>query len=91
MELKNDRKELCQCAVCKRSRKFRKYLETVTDTDAKLFFDNLFNYLYEVEEEVECQNIYLKNLKTLYPRISKEITTLEILRSGQAEYPEKQL
>lgn len=91
MEIKNDRKEPCQCAVCNRSREFKKHLETVTDPDAKLFFDNLFNYLYEVEEEVDCQNIYLKNLRTLYPRVSKEITTLETLHRDDADFPEKQL
>jgi hypothetical protein len=81
----------CECGNCARSKEFRKHIETVVDRDTKIFFENLFGYLYEIEEDIECQNIYLKNLKTLYPRIYKEITTLEILHRDNAEYPEEQL
>ena len=81
----------CECEDCKRSRTFKKHLSTIDNIDAKEFFENIFGYLYEIEEEIDCQNIYLKNLRTLYPRIHKEITTLEILVKDNAEYPEKQI
>jgi len=90
MEVKEENKP-CQCDICNRSRAFAKHLKTITDPDAKSFFNNLFGILYDIEEEVEIQKIYLKNLKTLYPKIYREITTLETLHRDDAEFPEKQL
>ena len=85
------KKESCQCGICQRSREFRKHLEAVTNLDAKAFFNDLFNYIYEVEEDLECHKIYSKNLKTLYPRIWKECTTIQPLSKDEAEFPEKQI
>jgi hypothetical protein len=89
MEL--EKKRECDCAICNRSRKFKKHLETVTDKDAKNFFEDIFNYLYEVEEERDCFKIYSENLHNLYPRIWKEVTTIQKLHRDDAEFPEKQL
>lgn len=84
-------KERCECLVCQRSRIFKQHLDTVTNLEAKQWFEDFFNYVYEVEEDLECQKIYEKNLKALYPRIWKEVTTLQKLTKDEAEFPEKQI
>lgn len=84
-------KHKCECWVCNRSRAFSKHLEKVEDKEAKNFFQDLFEGLYETEEELDCHKIYSENLHTLYPRIWKEVTTLQKLKRDDAEFPEKQL
>ena len=86
-----ENKESCICELCVRGREYKKYIELIENHEAKKWFINLYNYLYEIEEDLECHKIYASNLRTLYPRISKEISTIKHLTKDEAEFPEKQL
>lgn len=81
----------CDCELCQRSREFKKYSEMIENQDAKKWFINLYSYLHEIEEDLECYKIYAKNLRTLYPRISNEVSTIKHLTKDEAEFPEKQI
>ncbi len=86
-----ENKEPCDCKHCIRSKEFKKNIELVENIDAQKWFKELFQYLYELEEDLECHKIYALNLKTLYPKISKEVSTIKKLTRDEAEFPEKQL
>lgn len=86
-----ENKENCTCELCNRSREYKKYIELVENLEAKKWFTELYNYLYELEEDLACHKIYAENLRTLYPRISKEVSTIKTLTKDEAEFPEKQL
>lgn len=87
----NVQKKPCSCDICKRSRIFKKHLKQIKDPEAIEWFENFFGYVYELEEDLCAYEIYQKNLKTLYPRIWKEVTTIQSLSKDEAEFPEKQL
>jgi hypothetical protein len=67
---------MCECKICQRSREFRKHLKTIENVEAKNFFRETFEYLYEIEEELSFHEIYLNNVKTKYPDIYKKIKKL---------------
>jgi len=66
---------MCSCDICERSRVFRKHLKTVKDEKAKRWFEDIFNHLLEVEEDLCYMDIVKKNLHGLYPEIYKEVFT----------------
>jgi len=81
----------CECSVCIRVREFREYIEHVNGLEAKVWFDNLFCHLNDVENDLDAYKMYEKNLKTLYPKIWREVTTVKPLDVNDAEFPEIQL
>jgi len=82
------KKDICNCRLCERSRAFKKYLETVSDQDAKKFFETLYGVMQDVEEEIDCLKSYQDNLKRIYPKIYREMHTLKKLEKGNEKFPE---
>jgi len=82
------KKETCNCRLCERSRAFKKHLATVNDQEAKKFFEHLYGEMWDVEEENECLKSYQDNLKRIYPKIYREMHTLEKLEKGNEQFPE---
>lgn len=66
---------VCDCRVCTRYREFNKKLQQ-TPEDLREYFNNIFKELNCVEEDLECANIYLHNLRGKYPEIYKEVHTI---------------
>lgn len=84
-------KHKCDCEFCTRNRTFTKHLNNITDESTKEWFSDFYNYVCELEENLVCYKIYNRNVKTLYPRIWKETTTVQKLEKNDAEFPEKQI
>ena len=82
---------ICECELCLRSREFKKYLNNITDPETKQWFERIQDTLFGLEESIECYKIYQENLKALYPKIYKEVTTLRKLEKDEACFPEKQI
>lgn len=78
----------CPCPICVRSRAFTKHLNSIESEEARKYFENLYEHIHCVEEDLEIQKIYLSNLKTLYPKVYKEISTLRKLKPEESNYPE---
>jgi len=85
------KKEKCDCKICVRHREFKKHIATIEDKEAKMFFENLFGYIYDVEEESEFLELYQRNLKMMYPQIYKEMHTVTPLTKGEEQFPEKNI
>lgn len=48
----------------------------------------LFDHIYDIEEELNVFNIYMDNLKRLYPEVYNEIKTLNKLEKSDAKFVE---
>lgn len=81
----------CECPICLRQKEFVKIREFLGEGELLDTFNLLIDHLYSVEEDLDCSKIYLQNLKNLYPKIAKEVITLEQLDQLNAKYPEKQI
>ncbi len=57
----------------------------------KEWFERIQDTLCGLEESIACYKIYQENLKALYPKIYKEVTTLRKLEKDEACFPEKQI
>lgn len=86
-----DKTKMCECEVCVQHRQFKAMLETVNDPIAKAFFEDFYSAFCELGEELSCYKLYNDNLKRVYPKIWKEITTMKYLDRDDASFPEKQL
>ncbi len=82
---------ICECTICLRSREYKKYLNNITDQETKQWFERIQDTLCGLEESIACYKIYQENLKVLYPKIYKEVTTLRKLEKDEACFPEKQI
>jgi hypothetical protein len=90
MEQNNDNNH-CQCDVCLKCGEFEKHIKNVNDKETAQWFCNLFEHLNNVENDLDAHKIYDKNLRTLYPKIWKEVTTIRPLSKDDAQFPEIQL
>lgn len=66
---------LCDCKSCTRHREFDTKLEQIPE-GLREYFNSVFEELGCVEEDLECANIYLSNLRSKYPEIYKEVHTI---------------
>ena len=82
------KKKSCECKICLRYKEFKKHMDTIDNEDAKKFFENLFGYLYELEDELEICNIYQRNLRQTYPKIYREMLTIEKIKPGMELFPQ---
>jgi len=80
--------EPCNCKICVRTRKFKAVLKRVTNDEDKKFLETLFDSLNDLEDEMDYLEIYLENLRTLYPKVYREIHTVEKLKNGDENFPE---
>ena len=86
--MEHKEKKPCDCWICIRSRDFKIHIATVENEDAKKFFEAMYSHLFSVEEESDCLKLYQENLKNIYPRIFKEVRTLDRLVPGNELFPE---
>lgn len=86
-----EKNDTCNCPLCIRTRNYREQLEKIPDPEVAEWFKDFYSYVCGVEEDLECYKIYNKNLKTLYPKIWNETTTIQPLEKDDAKYPERQL
>lgn len=84
-------KKTCECEFCVRTRAFELHLQLIEDPNIRDWFKSFFEYTMEIEEDLACYKVYLRNLKTLYPKIWKEVHTIKHLERNDAQFPEKQL
>ena len=55
---------MCDCLVCKRSRKFHRIVDKLKSKSDRKWLEDLFNHLYEVESEIEFQT-YIEDKEKL--------------------------
>ncbi len=84
-------KKNCECEVCIRHRAFEYNLTLIENQNVKEYLEGLYDYFMNVEEDADCNKVYLKNLQRLYPKIYKEVCTLQPLKIDEAGFPEKQI
>lgn len=86
-----DKTKNCECEVCVHHREFKLMLETINNPIAKAWFEDFYGAYYEKDVELSCFKLYNDNLKRMYPKIWKEVTTMEYLDRDDAQFPEKQM
>lgn len=75
----------CNCMLCRRGKNFGKHIKTVTDPAARFFFNQTFEYLTEIEFDLDCFKIYLNNLKMDYPDIYRKIKRIDYQTSRASQ------
>jgi len=89
MDLKSSKRiEPCNCKICVRTRKFKDVLKRIVNDEDKIFLEALFDSLNYLEDEMDYLKMYLENLRTLYPKVYREIHTVEKLKNGDENFPE---
>lgn len=78
----------CPCPLCTRNRVYHTHLNSIESEEARKFFTSLYDRLNFIEEELDVTNIYLKNLKNLYPKVHKEVCTIRELSPEDSNFPE---
>ncbi len=86
-----DKTKNCTCDVCMRYREYKLFLERIPDQATRSYFEEFYSFHAEIDETLSCYRHYNDNLRRMYPRIWKEVTTLTYLDKDDAEFPEKQL
>ena len=82
------KKKKCDCKICVRYRAFKIHIETVGDIEAKKFFNQLLSHVHNIEEDLELEVIYQRNLKNTYPGIYREMHTITPIHQGSEKHPE---
>jgi hypothetical protein len=44
---------MCDCKLCQRTHKFRELIERVEDDEAKQFFEEIFDYMFQIESDLD--------------------------------------
>lgn len=83
--------EKCNCEYCLRNEQYSKKIKSISDYETRVWFEEMYDKLNAVEEDLSAYKIYISNLKNLYPKIWKEVTTVKILSKDEAKFPEIQL
>lgn len=84
-------KKNCECEFCVRTRAFEHQLTMIDNPDIRKWFESFYEYVMGIEEDLSCEQVYMQNLKKLYPRIWKEVRTIKPLEKDDAQFPEKQI
>jgi hypothetical protein len=76
---KSDGGERCQCNLCVRGRDFKQLISGIEER-TRTELESFYELLYETEAELECQKIYMQNLKELNPEMYKKCNTIQTLK-----------
>lgn len=76
--MEEPKNEVCQCEVCKRSREFKKHLESVSTEEARNFFSSLLDRLLQTEEDLQYAEAI--TIPRLYERVKRKDEALKIAR-----------